>query len=76
MHKKRDDSGSNSIQRQDKNKNAKGHGVSATPKRKDINESIAYLETTLAWLKIHGSGQEILACQKTLDCLKKLKKKV
>lgn len=74
MHKKRNDSRSDSIQRQGEDKATKGHGVSASTKRKDITESIAYLETTLAWLKIHGSGQQVLACQKVLECLKKLKK--
>lgn len=74
MYKKRNDSRSDSIQRQSEDKATKGHGVSASTKRKDITESIAYLETTLAWLKIHGSGQQVLACQKVLECLKKLKK--
>lgn len=74
MHKKRDDSRSNPIQRQDKDKATKGHGIPSDSKKRDINESIATLETQLSWLKIHGSGQQVLACQKILDCLKKLKK--
>lgn len=75
MHKKRDDSRPNPIQRQDKDKATKGHGVPTNPSRKNIDESIAKIESDISIAMIDGDKTHCDNLKKILNCLKNIKKK-
>ena len=75
MHKKRDDSRPNPVQRQSEDKTTKGHGVPTRTSRKDIDEAISKIESDISIAMVENNKTHCDNLKKILNCLKNIKKK-